>query len=820
VKFPLSWVREFTAVPQNISHHDLENAFVRVGFEVESIEEQGADLTGPLVVGQVLEIEQLEGHKKPIRYVALDCAEGSTRYVICGATNFSVGDLVVVALPGAVLPGDFAISARETYGKTSNGMICSARELGISDEHSGIIVLAPDQAKVGQDAISLLEIRDTIVDIAVNPDRGYAMSIRGVARELAASLNLDFTDPIAQVDLKKFDSGTDTTKIIIGDKTSASVAYLRTVDNFNASAPVPLWMSRRIEKCGMRSISLAVDITNYVMLELGQPLHAFDRACISGDLQIRRAGSEKKFTTLDGVERELHPDDLVVADSKNSLALAGTMGGQSSEVTSSTTSIALEAVRFSPIDIAKNSRRHKLSSEASRRLERSVDPILAEIAGARGIDLMMQLGQAIYIGTSCDGVPVFPEAVLLDPNFVSRYLGVEIPLETIQAKLEVVGCAVEVLTGDQWRVTPPTWRADLLAAPDFVEEVARMVGFDAIPSTLPTGKFGAALTNIQKRKRAIAQLLADKGLTEVYNYPFVSPTFVSSLGFTGERASGYLLANPMSEEFPMLRPHLLPGLLLTAVRNLGRGAKDVAIFEIGTLFKKSQELSETSAIPTDKRPSDSQLEEIYKSVPPQPLMVAGVLAGNLIPTGWKSSATVADWNDAIGLAAAIVEATGNQFSVAPSDFAPWHPGRCAEIIVDGRAVSHAGELHPRVCAELGLPARSVAFAVILSALPYQSAKAAPQIWTMPAAVQDIALIVPEGVPAAQIEHALRLGAGELLESITLFDRYEKVAPGSISLAFTLVFRASDRTLTADEVSGYRLAAAQKAADMYGATIRS
>ena len=820
MKIPLSWLKEFAEIPASVSVAEIDEAFVRVGFEVESIEVQGSDLTGPLVVALVKEIEQLEGHKKPIRYVGLDCGEGSIRYVICGATNFAVGDLVVAALPGAVLPGDFAISARETYGKTSNGMICSARELGISDEHSGIIVLPEDCAPVGTDAIALLEINDLIIDVAVNPDRGYALSARGLARELAASLNVSFKDPATLGSSGTFPIANAGVQISIDDPRAASVAYLRTIEGFNPTASTPLWMRRRIEKCGMRSISLGVDITNYVMLELGQPLHAFDKEKISGSLHIRRAGTEKKFTTLDGQERILDSDDLMVADDKNSLALAGTMGGITSEVTESTTSIALEGVRFNPTDIAKNSRRHKLSSEASRRLERSVDPLLAEISTARAVELFIELGGAKYIGTSISGAPVLPAPVNFDPSFVSSYLGFDVTSATIKDKLEIVGCEIKENSATDWTISPPSWRSDLILAPDFVEEVARMIGFDAIPSTLPIGKGGASLTPFQSRKRSTALLLANNGFTEVYNYPFVSPEMVEILGFTGDRAKSFRLANPMSEEFPLLRTHILPGLLTAAARNIGRCTKDLALFEIGSIFRDTVELPTQEALPTHQKPTPEQLKKIYDGVPSQPVQVGGVLTGNIDPAGWATKGRAADWNDAIGYAIRIIEETGNKWSIATSDFAPWHPGRCAEIQVNGKAIAHAGELHPRVCSALGLPARSVAFVVILSALDYLPPLASPAVLTMPAAVQDLALVVNENVPAIQVEAALRSGAGQLLESITLFDRYNKLGDGQVSLAYSMVFRAPDRTLTADEVTGYREAAAAAAAAHCGATVRS
>ena len=807
-------------MPSDISLSTLESAFVNVGFEVEEIVVTGSDLSGPLVVAKVESIEELSGNKKPIRYVGLDCGEAQIRFVICGATNFVVGDLVVAALPGAVLPGNFAISARETYGKTSNGMICSSRELGLSDEHAGIIVLPGDCAKPGTDAISLLEINDVVVDAAVNPDRGYALSIRGLARELAASLNLKYQDPAAKVDPAKYEINSNGIQVAIEDPTALSVVYIRSISDFDAKARTPIWMSRRIEKCGMRSISLAVDITNYVMLELGQPLHAFDSAKISGSLFIRRAGDGSKLKTLDGADRKLGKEDLVVADKSNALALAGVMGGASSEVTQATSSIALEAARFEPITIAKSSRRHKLSSEASRRLERGVDPSLAEISSARAIDLMIELGGAKYVGSSRAGEPRFAPVVSFDPNFVSKYLGTDVSLAEVEEKLIVVGCDVSKKSDKEWLIDPPSWRADLILAPDLVEEVARMIGYERIPSTLPTGKSGAGLSPIQYRKRAVANYLASNGFSEVYNSPFVDPAFVADLGFTGDRAKSFKLANPMSEEFPDLRTHLLPGLLLTAMRNQGRGASDIAIFEIGSVFRNTEKLISPGIVGIDKAPDAKTKEIIYKSVPNQPLHVGAVVAGKLTSDSWHVKSSNFTWVEAIGFARAIVENTGSVVNTIPSDFAPWHPGRCAEIQVDGKPVGHAGELHPRVISLLGLPDRSCAFVVILSGLPFQEQKKSDTLLTMPPAIQDISLIVDEKISAGLVEKALREGAGEMLESLTLFDRYEKMGEGKISLAFTLVFRAKDRTLTADEVSKYREAATTAATNQCGAILRS
>jgi phenylalanyl-tRNA synthetase beta chain len=817
MRAPLSWIKEFVDIPASVTAEQISDGLIRVGFEVEEIIKQGADLTGPLKFAKVLSIEEITEFKKPIRYVGLDCGEAETRYVICGATNFAVGDLVVAALPGAVLPGDFKIGARETYGKISNGMICSARELGTSDDHEGIMVFAESEVTIGADAIEALQINDVIFDVAVNPDRGYALSIRGIAREVAGSLDLKFTDPVdALRELKFEDTGKGVTAKI-GEKSSASVFYLRTLSNFDQKASTPIWMRRRIEKMGMRSISLVVDVTNYVMLELGQPLHAFDAAKIKGGLTIKRAGKAQKFKTLDGVERTLDPEDLMVSDDEQPLALAGTMGGLSSEITETTTEIALEAVHFCEVCIAKNSRRHKLSSEASRRLERSVDPSLAEFASARFVQLLTAHSSAKHVATAVDGEPIYAPLVTIDPYYVSKTLGFDVPPAKVAELLRVIGCDVDEKS---FTIDPPSWRADLLTAADFTEEVARMIGYDKIPSILPPRPLHATLTPTQKRRRAVATMLASRGLAEVQTFPFTNQATIDAMGFVGERAATFKVANPMSEEFPLMRVHLVPGLIEVAQRNISRGAKDFAIFEMGSIFRSSQKLVPAISPDLSKRPDQKIIDEIFASVPVQGYHVAGLLVGKTENENWQGKARSYNWQDAIAFAQDVLALCNLEWTVARSDLAPWHPGRCAELIVNGKAVAHAGELHPRIVAAYGLPERSVAFAVALHALPESELVHPTTVGTMPAAVQDVALIVDSTVSAGDLQAALREGAGDLLESITLFDRYDKIGDGKVSLAFTLVFRAPDRTLTGEEVSGMREAATTVAAAKFGAIVRT
>ena len=819
MKIPLSWLREHVMLPAKISNESIAEAFIKVGFEVENILVQGTDLSGPIKVGKVISIEELSEHKKPIRYVGLDTGESKTRFVICGARNFKVNDLVVVALPGSTLPGDFKISARETYGKLSNGMICSAKELAISDDSAGIIVL-PD-GKIGTNAIDLLEIDDVIFDIAVNPDRGYAMSVRGLARELAGALNLKFTDPAALSFVKKYESvkSSKGIPVKIEDKDGADLIYLRTIDQVNAKAVTPLWMQRRIEKCGMRSISIAVDITNYVMLELGQPLHAFDADEINGSIRVSSGAKYKTLTTLDKVERKVSASDLLIVDDLKPQAIAGTMGGLNSEVTSSTKRIALEVAHFNPVRIAKNSRNHQLSSEASRRIERGTDPELAAIASARATKLLIDLTGGKLVNTAVAGLVKKGSSIKISVAQIEAKLGFKYSGKQIKDSLIAIGAKVVVSAG-VYTVTPPSWRPDLLTASDLCEEIARLNGYSLIPSTLPVGGAGAKLTQMQQRKRNVAIMLANRGFTEVINYPFTNQEMIDLLGFTGDRAKSFKLLNPMSEQAPLLRTHLIPGLLSALQLNLGRGKKNLALFEVGSVFRNTSNASNPVMPDTAKRPSAKSIAQIYESVPKQMLFVGGVMTGEKIKSGWQGTGNTFEWSDAVAEAISIIESTGNTYEILNTELAPWHPGRCAEIRVGGKAVAHAGELHPRVCTNLNLPERTCVFAVIISELPVLTQSTSPKIWNFPAAVQDVALIVSPNVSAEALKQSLIRGAGQLLESIELFDRYDQIGNGQISLAYTLTFRASDRTLTSDEVAKFRDSAVAMATKDHAAVLRN
>ncbi|MFJ2116391.1 phenylalanine--tRNA ligase subunit beta, partial [Streptomyces sp. NPDC087850] len=403
MRVPLSWLREYVDLPATETGRDVQAKLVSAGLEVETVEQLGAGLKGPLAVGKVLTIEELEGFKKPIRFCTVDVGTangtGEPQEIVCGARNFAVGDKVVVVLPGAVLPGDFAIAARKTYGRTSHGMICSGDELGMGDDGSGGIIVLPPEYEPGTDAIALLELVDEVLDIAVTPDRGYCLSLRGVAREAAIAYGLPLRDP-ALLDVPAPNAFGHSVKI--ADPMGCDRFTARTVTGLDPEAHSPIWLRRRLQKAGMRPISLAVDITNYVMLELGQPLHAYDRARLEGPIGVRRAHPGEKITTLDGAQRVLDAQDLVITDDRGPIGLAGVMGGANTEIADATadpetgavhgtTEVVIEAAHFDAISIARTARRHKLPSEASKRFERGTDPQATAAAAQRTVDLLVLL---------------------------------------------------------------------------------------------------------------------------------------------------------------------------------------------------------------------------------------------------------------------------------------------------------------------------------------------------------------------------------------------------------------------------------------------
>ncbi|MEV5734138.1 phenylalanine--tRNA ligase subunit beta [Streptomyces sp. NPDC052292] len=836
MRVPLSWLREYVDLPATETGRDVQAKLISAGLEVETVEQLGADLKGPLVVGQVLTIEELEGFKKPIRFCTVDVGEangtGEPQEIVCGARNFAVGDKVVVVLPGATLPGGFSIAARKTYGKTSHGMICSSDELGMGDDGTHGIIVLPPETEVGKDAVELLQLVDEVLDIAVTANRGDCLSIRGVARETAIAYGLPLRDP-ALIDVPAPNAFGYPVKV--AEPVGCDRFTARTVTGLSPEARSPIWLQRRLQKVGMRPISLAVDVTNYVMMELGQPLHAYDRTLVQGTIGVRRAEEGEKLVTLDGVERTLHSEDLVITDERGPIGLAGVMGGADTEIAdhedveNATTDVVVEAAHFDAVSIARTARRHKLSSEASRRFERGVDPQAAAAAAQRTVDLLVLLaGGTAEAGVTEVVAPSAPRTITVPADHPDRVAGVEYGRETVVRRLQEIGC--DVYGQDDLVVTVPSWRPDLTEANDLAEEVIRLEGYENLPSTLPRPASGRGLTHRQRLHRRVGRALAGAGYVEAPNYPFVGEQVFDQLGLEpGDPARRVVkLVNPLNDEEPALRTTLLPGLLGALRRNDGRGSHDLALFETGLVFQPREERLPGVHLPVDRRPTDQDIASLDGALPEQPRHVAVVLTGAREQAGWWGKGRPADWADAIEAGRAVAREAGAVLTVRKGQYGPWHPGRCAELLVvaDGaeRVVGHAGELHPRVLKALGLPERTCAMELDLDALAAagDGVPQAPAISTFPVATQDVALVVDRPVPAAEVEAALREGAGELLESIRLFDVYEnaeQLGEGRKSLAYALRFRAGDRTLTVDEASAARDAAVALAGERTGAVLR-
>jgi phenylalanyl-tRNA synthetase beta chain len=825
----VSWIGEHVDLPAGLTGRELGDALVRVGLEVERVESGADGIRGPLVVGRVLSfLDEPQKNGKVVRWCQVDVGEPAPRGIVCGAHNFAQGDLIIVVLPGATLPGGFEISARKTYGHVSDGMICSARELGIGDDHSGILVLPPGTAEPGDDALSVLGLRDAVLDIAVTPDRGYCLSVRGLAREAAAALEVPFHDvslPVPEADDRGY-------PVLVSDPAGCDRFSARTVTGIDATAPTPSAIAARLRSAGMRPISLAVDITNYVMLETGQPLHAFDLAKLSGDLVVRRAEAGEKLTTLDGAIRALDPEDLVVTDGSGPIALAGVMGGASTEISDATTTILLEAAHWDPASISRAVRRHKLPSEAAKRFERGVDPEIAGVALQRCVDLLIEHGGA----TATPGYTVIgsgPElpVIDLDGQLAGEVAGLPIATESVIARLRQVGCVVEVDESSPGRhsptllrVRPPSWRPDLTDPVDLVEEVVRLEGYDLIPSVLPTAPAGNGLTEEQRFRRSVSRALAESGFTEVLSYPFVSPAIHDQFGLAEQdpRRRAVVLANPISDAEPEMRTSLLPGLLANLTRNVGRGNRDIALFEIGLVYLASPSGGVAIRPGVEHAPSAEELAAIDAAIPIQPRHAAVVLAGEFERSGWWGPGRPASWLDAVEAARTIARTAGAELEIRKGDVPPWHPGRCAELLLGGAVVGVAGELHPRVIGALDLPARTNAMELDLDAFAPPAPAEAPALSNFPPVLLDLALVVGENVPSAAVDSAIRDGAGELLESVRLFDVYadpDRLGAGKKSLAFACRFRAADRTLTVEEATAARDSAIAEAAAQVGATLR-
>ena len=840
MRAPVSWLRSMVELPHGVTTQQLADAFTRTGLQVEHIETVGDQVSGPVVVGRVVSfVAEPQTNGKTIRWCHVDCGEQYNitdenpdvtdgRGVVCGADNFSEGDYVVVALPGAELPGDFKIASRRTYGHVSDGMICAVDELGVGEDHTGILVLPPSEASragLGSDAMALLGAPDEIFDIDVTPDMSYCLSMRGLSREAAQAFDVPYNDIYS----RRVPEPSQTAHPVRVESPDCELFVDLVVHGIDAKAPTPTWMRHRLEASGMRSISLAVDITNYVMLESGQPLHAYDSDALLGPIVVRKAKPGEQLTTLDGVRRELSAGDLLITDDSGPIGLAGVMGGLATEMSDQTRNVVIEAAHFAPGTIGRTYRLHKLPSEASKRFERNSDIGVCCAAARMAARLLVELGG----GTIAEGATVVGQV----PDMPKQSINIGLPARILGARIES-DQVLKVFAGSDIHVTrredrlslvPPTWRTDLVDAYDYVEEVGRKLGLDVVNPVVPRAAAGGGLTGDQRARRAILDAQAQAGFVEVITLPFVSSDEVDMLGLRADAPQRRMvkLANPLSDAQPYLRTSLLPGLFAAVKRNTSRSTEDLALFERGSVFWGG-ELPAAPMPEVSHRPSDQQINAILDSLPDQPQLLSAVLTGDWLPARWDGAPVPADWTHAVAFAQTAARVVGLDLLRSRAEVMPWHPGRCAELSVrrsDGelQSLGFAGELHPRVVEAFGLPERSCAVELDLDAL----LACAPDggrvsaLSPYPLTKEDVALIVDEHVPSADVREALVEGAGELLESLSLFDIYRgaQIGDGKKSLAFSLRFRGADRTLTQAEAAQARDAAVETVVDRFGAEAR-
>lgn len=818
MKIPISWLKEYVDLPQDHDAKKIAEIFTSLGFEVEALSVVGEDLKGPIKIGQIAEIEEITGYKKPIRFCQVDVGKsnGGIRGIVCGAQNFKIGDKVVVALPGSVLSGDFQISQRNTYERLSDGMICSQSELGLSDDHTGILVV-DEKFEVGQDAVSALHLKDIIFDLSILPDRGYAMSVRGLARELSAKLKLDFRDPAAIKSIDNVITSTGVSGEIVASEHCSSLV-LTTIEGYDSYLPIPWDIRRKLIFCGMRSISLAVDVTNYVMLLTGQPLHAFDASKVDGGIRVRLAKSGENLVTLDHVNRSLDKNDLLIADSAKPLSLAGVMGGLSSEISETSTQLVIEAASFSSSKIAEVSRRHTLSSEACKRFERGVDPLLPQIASDLAVQLLAEFSDTTVTGRSVKSSEIENRRIEVNLVQISQIAGFEFDNKEALSILKRLGC--QVISEDSNLVQIPSWRPDLETNNDIAEELLRIKGYEEIPIGKPSSGLGTGHSKKNLLINKVRAYLASTKHVEILNYPFVDEQIKDIFSIDVQLVK---LANPLSNEVPYLRPFLISGLATAAIRNFGRGTNGVALFEIGTVFEQQQ--STAKSLPNFDFPTNKQtITKIDKLLPTQSLHLGIFLAGIKRNQSPLQTEALWDWRHSVEIISEILTLLNVNFKVESGNIPGWHPGRCAVFSANGIYLGHAGELHPKVLESLSLPNRCCAAELNLDLIVELSRVLvkAELISNMPVAKEDIAVVVSADIPVMSLIGAIAALENPEIESAEIFDVYigDQVPVGSKSVAIALRFRPQKGTFEAEGIAALKQQVLDALASSFGAKLRN
>ncbi|WP_318511482.1 phenylalanine--tRNA ligase subunit beta [Photobacterium leiognathi] len=794
MKFSESWLREW--VNPAVNSEELAHQITMAGLEVDGIEAVAGEFTG-VKVGQVVECAQHPDADK-LRVTKVDVGAEELLDIVCGASNCRQGIKVAVATVGAVLPGDFKIKKAKLRGQPSHGMLCSFTELGIDVESDGIMELAED-AVLGTDFREFLGLDDVTIDVDLTANRADCLSIAGLAREVGVLNRAEVTEPQFEIVAP---TAADTIAIDV-KAPAACPRYLgRIIRNVNVQAETPLWMQEKLRRCGTRSIDPIVDITNYVLLEMGQPMHAFDLAKIDGGIVVRMAEQGEKLTLLDGNEAELNDNTLVIADNKQALAIAGVFGGEFSGVNTETKDVLLECAFFAPDAIRGRARSYGLHTDSSHRFERGVDATLQTKAMERATALIIEIcGGEVAPIVEAESEADLPKAATIElrRTKLDRLLGHSIASEEVVEILTRLGCDVET-TDAGWKAVAPAWRFDMAIEEDLVEEVGRIYGYNNIPNQSPV----AALSmNLHKEAnlplKRVRDLLVDRGYQEAITYSFVEP---EQQKLIVPEIEPLILPFPISAEMSAMRLSLWTGLLNTVVFNQKRQQPRVRLFEAGLRF-----------IP----------EESAENGMRQEMMLAGVIAGNRSDEHWDIATNTVDFFDLKGDLEAILELTANEaaFSFKAAKHPALHPGQSAAIVVDGKEVGFIGTVHPELERKFGLNGRTIVFEIEWAAINTRMLPEAVVVSKFPANRRDIAVVVSEDVAAGDVVEACRANGGELLTDVNLFDVYtgKGVEEGNKSLAIALTLQSAERTLEEADIASAVEAIVAALAEKFGASLR-
>ena len=792
MRFSEKWLREW--VNPDLDSNTLVEKLTQAGLEVDAVEPVAGEFTG-VVVGQVVSVESHPDADK-LRCCKVDVASDELLSIVCGASNVRQGLKIPVAVVGSVLPGNFKIKKAKLRGVESFGMLCSSKELGLAENADGLMELVED-APVGTDFRDYLDLDDVSIDVDLTPNRSDCLGIAGIAREVGVLTGCDLTQWPQE---KVVEQSTKQLKVTV-EATADCPRYVgRVIEAVNVQAKTPVWMQEKLRRSGVRSLGPVVDVTNYVMLELGQPMHAFDLDKVNGGITVRTANKDEKITLLDEQEVSIAENTLVIADQLSAQALAGIMGGQASSVTDTTQNLFLEAAFFNPTSIAGRARAYGLHTDSSHRFERGVDPELARSAIERASALLLDIvgGKAGPI-TEVVSEADLPQAAVINlrADRIKRVLGIHIEADQVEDQLTRLGLKVEA-NKEGWQVTAPSFRFDIEIEVDLIEELGRLYGYDKLPETRPQGT--VLTTNISEHTLAthrLQSLLVDRGYQEAITYSFVDPNIQQYLAVEGEQAIA--LANPISADLSVMRTSLWPGLIQALTHNLNRQHERVRLFEVGRIFTGTQDNVE------------------------QHRHLGGVVCGSRYADQWSEKQRPVDFFDVKADVEALLSLGGeDNIHFVAEQHPALHPGQTARIYKEDKAIGWIGALHPKLNKPLDVNTRVYVFELSLSSVLSAQIPSFESLSKFPMIRRDLALLVDTHVKAGEIDRCLKGVRSDILKSIQLFDVYsgEGVEDGKKSLAIAFHLQHGERTLTDEEVDTLIDMVAQSLQKQVGAVIRS